>query len=267
MINYLLTTIFFMMICINPLYAAQTSLNNNSFKAYVLKSNGQYYREYDVDKKKTIKVRPKEEYSIVVRNPLPVRVAVAVSIDGLNSIDGERTSTRNAKKWLIEPNSSLKIEGWQTSNKTLRKFLFTEDTAAYAKWREDKEGKPYGKNMGVIGIAWFWNQQELDYELHPPQPFIEEKAEAEMSRLGAPKSSAMPSKAAQQPAQAKKRAGTGMGDVKQNRVKEVEFNPTAGMFKLKDVLKIYYEFAEEPDEPQPFIEEDKDDVRFAPPMP
>lgn len=246
----------------NLVLANTTQFKGYNFEAYVIKSNGKRYTEFMENSQATLKVRPKEEYSIVVRNPLPVQVAVAVSIDGLNSIDGKRTSPRNAKKWIIGPNSSITVSGWQTSSKTMRKFLFTEDTAAYAQWKEKKEGRPYTRNLGVIGVAWFWNNQQLDMALHPPQPFADE-----YSRDGgrAKMDSRAPA-AASKAAEAERRAGTGMGDQQQNYVTEVEFSETDGMYSVKDVLKIYYEFASEPPEPMPFESDDDDDGRFTPDM-
>jgi hypothetical protein len=243
-------------------WAAGVDFKGYRFEAYVLKSSGRVYKEFLENNRSVLKVRPNEEYTIVVRNPLPVRVGVAVSIDGLNSIDGRRTSTRDARKWIIEPNGSVTIKGWQTSKQTLRKFVFTADEASLAKWREDKTGKAFTKNIGVIGVAWFWNQQELETALRPPQPFAEEYSKSSDSD--------MPSKAASRaeraaPAAAP-RAATGMGKEQRNAVVQVAFDPTAGMFLVKDVLKIYYEFAQDSPEPLPFVSEDEDDDRFTPDM-
>jgi hypothetical protein len=244
----------------SALYSAPVSFKGYTFEAQVLKSNGMRYREFSLSGKVTLKVRPNEEYSIVVRNPLPVRAAVAVTIDGLNSIDGKRSSPRDAKKWIVGPNSSLTIAGWQTGKDTLRKFLFTGDEASYAQWKEGKEGKPYTKNLGVIGVAWFWNSRELDEALHPPQPFAEEAQSSggiykDRAAAGAPSA-----------AKAERRAGTGMGHEQQNQVSEVEFDGNAGMFSVRDVLKIFYEFAKDPDEPLPFTNEEEEQGRFAPDM-
>ncbi len=248
----------------SPLFSASNEFQGYGFEAYVVKESGQRYREFRENRQTTLKVRPNEEYSIVVRNPLPVRVAVAVTLDGLNSIDGQRTTPRAAKKWMIEPRSSLTISGWQTSRDTLRKFVFTQDTAAYAQWKETREGKPYTKNLGVIGVAWFWNRAELHEALHPPkpQPFIEERGRS---------SDSAPQAASKAPAapgmdRAESRAGTGMGEQRQHSVKQVEFNPDAGMFSVKDVLKIFYEFAQDPSEPLPFVDDQEDAGRFAPDM-
>ncbi len=257
--RYLVGAIALVMLFSSTLFSASSRFQGYDFKAQVIKANGQKYREFTENNRATLKVRPNEEYSIVVYNPLPVRVGVAVSIDGLNTIDGQRTTPRNARKWMIDPKSSITVSGWQTSKETMRKFVFTRDEEAYASWRGEKEGKPYARNMGVIGVAWFWNKAELDEALHPPQPFAEEMAVKAPSaaRRGAPAPSA---------AKAPARAGTGMGQEQRHRVTQVEFNPDAGMFSVKDVLKIFYEFAKEPPEPMPFVDPDQEQNRFAPDM-
>lgn len=255
--RYLAGAVMLTLFAADMAFANAVQYQGYTFEAFVIKSSGRRYTEFRDNNQLMLKVRPNEEYSIVVRNPMPVRVGVAVSIDGLNSIDGKRTSTRNAKKWIIEPNSSITIAGWQTSSKTLRKFLFTEETAAYAQWKEKKEGKPYTRNMGVIGIAWFWNSQELDMALHPPQPFADEEYSKDAVRSRA--ESKVPSAPSASGAAAERRAGTGMGQQQQHRVTEVAFNATDGMFSVKDVMKIFYEFASEPPEPMPFVDDDDDD--------
>ncbi len=239
--------------------AAPVNFRGYSFNAFVQKGNGARYREFIQGGQPTLKVRPDEEYSIVVQNPLPVRVAVAVSIDGLNSIDGQRTSPRNARKWMIEPHGTLTVAGWQTGGQTLRKFLFARQDAAYAQWKEGKDGKPYTQNLGVIGVAWFWNTGELETALHPPQPFSDDMVlhKKNFRRMEAP---------AAAPAMAEGKAGTGMGREEQNAVTEVKFSADAGMFSVGDVLKIFYEFAKEPTEPQPFVSEGEENDRFAPDM-
>jgi hypothetical protein len=50
-------------------------------------------------------------------------------------------------------------------------------------------------------------------------------------------------------------------------VTEVAFNEDAGMYAVKDVLKIYYEFAKEPPEPLPFVDDEEEEGRFTPEMP
>ena len=89
------------------------------------------------------------EYEIRLRNPYPVRVAVALSVDGLNTIDAQRTTASQARKWVIGPHETLTISGWQVSSTHARKFEFTSEQKSYA--------QALGKaaNLGVISAAFF----------------------------------------------------------------------------------------------------------------
>src|SRR5215207_7773671 len=72
-----------------------------------------------------VEAREGAEYEVVVRNPLPVRVAVALSVDGLNTIDARRTASRDASKWVIQPYGTITVGGWQVSSSRARRFYFT----------------------------------------------------------------------------------------------------------------------------------------------
>jgi hypothetical protein len=72
------------------------------------------------------------EYEVLIRNPLPVRVAVALSVDGLNTIDARRSSSWDASKWVIEPYQSIRLSGWQMSSRHARRFYFTTERDSYA---------------------------------------------------------------------------------------------------------------------------------------
>ena len=54
------------------------------------------------------------EYAIRIRNPYNVRVAVALSVDGLNTIDARHTTAADARKWVLDPYETVTISGWQT---------------------------------------------------------------------------------------------------------------------------------------------------------
>lgn len=73
-----------------------------------------------------------EEYELRLRNSSPERVAVALSVDGLNTIDARQTSAWNASKWVIEPYQTITIEGWQMSSERARRFYFTDERDSYA---------------------------------------------------------------------------------------------------------------------------------------
>lgn len=89
------------------------------------------------------------EYELRLRNPLPDRVAVALSVDGLNTIDAEQTSAWNASKWVIEPYQTITISGWQMSSERARRFYFTTERDSYAA----KLGRK--ANVGVITAVFF----------------------------------------------------------------------------------------------------------------
>jgi len=88
------------------------------------------------------------EYAIRLRNPYPVRVAVALSVDGLNTIDARETTAGDARKWVLGP-QIVTISGWQTSQSEARRFEFTTEARSY--------GAALGKteNLGMISAVFF----------------------------------------------------------------------------------------------------------------
>ena len=89
------------------------------------------------------------EYAIRMRNPYPVRVAVALSVDGLNTIDARHTAAFEGRKWVIEPFQTITISGWQVNRAEARQFEFTTEARSY--------GQALGQtdNLGVISAAFF----------------------------------------------------------------------------------------------------------------
>jgi hypothetical protein len=89
------------------------------------------------------------EYAIRLRNPYPVRVAIALSVDGLNTIDARETTAKGARKWVLGPYETVTISGWQTSRTHARACEFTTEERSY--------GRALGKagNLGVISAAFF----------------------------------------------------------------------------------------------------------------
>lgn len=89
------------------------------------------------------------EYAIRLRNPYGVRVAVALSVDGLNTIDARQTTAADARKWVLNPYETVTLSGWQTSRTEARRFEFTTEARSY--------GQALGKtaNLGVISAVFF----------------------------------------------------------------------------------------------------------------
>lgn len=89
------------------------------------------------------------EYAIRLTNHTGERVAAALAVDGLNSIDAKHTSSRDARKWILAPWESVTLTGWQTSSGTARRFVFTSESNSYGAWL----GRT--NDLGVISAAFF----------------------------------------------------------------------------------------------------------------
>src|SRR4029434_1675429 len=50
-------------------------------------------------------------HAIQLRNPFGVRVAVALSVDGLNTIDARESTAGDARKWVLRPRSEERRGG------------------------------------------------------------------------------------------------------------------------------------------------------------
>lgn len=118
-----------------------------------------------------------EEYALRLSNPLPVRVAVALSVDGLNTIDARRTSARDASKWVIPPYGSITVSGWQMSSTRARRFYFTNERDSYA----NKIGR--ATDLGVITAVFFRERRERTEIVPPlrPRPLESQTREGERS--------------------------------------------------------------------------------------
>ena len=111
--------------------------------------NGTPQRRYAHDGRWYVEALKGREYAIRLRNPFPVRVAIALSVDGLNTIDARHTEAADARKWVLDPYQTVTIVGWQTSRTDARKFEFTTEAGSY--------GQALGKtaNLGMISAVFF----------------------------------------------------------------------------------------------------------------
>lgn len=111
--------------------------------------NGTPQRRYVHEGRSYVEAVKGREYAIRLSNPYPVRVAVALSVDGLNTIDARHTDAANARKWVLAPHETITIGGWQTSRADARRFEFTNEQNSY--------GQALGKtaDLGVISAVFF----------------------------------------------------------------------------------------------------------------
>lgn len=166
------------------------------------------------------------EYSLRLNNPTPYRVAVALAVDGLNTIDARHTDGWNASKWVLEPYQSTEISGWQVNDQTARRFFFTGERHSY--------GAALGatENLGVIEAIFY---RERSRPISRYRDGIEEP----MAQGAAP---APRSEAQQKAAADDDYAATGMGGRTRHGVERVDLDLDSRPIAT---LRIRYEFRPE----------------------
>jgi hypothetical protein len=164
------------------------------------------------------------EYELRLTNPLPQRVAVAVSVDGLNVIDARHTAAWDASKWVIHPHATLTLSGWQVGTEGARRFYFTTERDAYA----TRIGRP--GDFGLISAVFYRERRPLA-EIIPGRGPVPERrdsvgaAEAPAARAAArsaPGGDGSEASARQTPSwRDDGRAATGIGASVPSEVREV----------------------------------------------
>ncbi len=141
----------------------RTAIRSSGFDVEVL-VNGISLPEYYARGRQYVEAWENAEYELRVRNPTGYRVAVALSVDGLNTIDAKRTSATNASKWVIEPYGAITISGWQMSSARARRFYFTTERDSY--------GAKLGQtsNLGVISAVFFRERRPIAIAPPPRHP-------------------------------------------------------------------------------------------------
>ena len=182
------------------------------------------------------------EYAIRLTNHTGRRVAMAVAVDGLNSIDAKTTSAGDASKWILGPFESITLDGWQTGSDTARRFFFTTEEQSYGAWL----GKT--ANLGVITAAVF---RERETRVFRPLNYGNPGRREDSERRSEPRSQAAPGKSHGAPppragateGQAQElsddMAATGIGREVEHRVRTVRFD---GEKDPITVLEVRYEY-------------------------
>ena len=168
------------------------------------------------------------EYAIRVRNPYGVRIAVALSVDGLNTIDARQTTAQDARKWVLDPYETVTISGWQTSRTEARRFEFTTEARSY--------GQALGKtaNLGVISAVFY--RERMATVSRDRTDRIERRAESPQPAATAQDASASGTRAADE------YAATGMGRRTDHAVAQVWLDLEATPAQTVDIR---YEFRQQ----------------------
>src|SRR5215203_5807691 len=141
--------------------------------------NGRPLAEYFARGRNYVEALEGAEYELRLRNTSPERVAVALSVDGLNTIDARHTSAWNASKWVIEPYQTITISGWQMSSERARHFYFTNERDSY--------GAKLGQtaNLGVISAVFFRERRRIT-PITPSYPIYRDRDSEQSKTQQAP---------------------------------------------------------------------------------
>ena len=132
----------------------EPAATDNGFSVEVIVA-GRPAMEYAARGRRYIEALENAEYELRIHNPTGSRVAVALAVDGLNSIDARHTSAWDAHKWVIEPYGTIDVRGWQMSSESARRFYFTTERDSYAA----KLGQ--ASNLGVISAVFFRERRPI----------------------------------------------------------------------------------------------------------
>jgi hypothetical protein len=203
-----------------------------------------------------------------MRNRTGRRMAVALSVDGLNTIDAKTGSSNGASKWVLDPWETVTIEGWQIGAENARRFFFTSEDKSYGAWL----GKT--ADLGVIEAVAYRERAPLPPRRQP----IGQWQRDENTRMRSGESAAPQASGKTAPAPTEEltddMAATGIGRKIDHRVTRVhlqlETNPAAH-------LRLRYEYRRQlvslgvlpsPEEEQAIARRERargfDDFDFAP---
>src|SRR5207249_4965724 len=158
----------------NELYSERV-VAENGFSVEVL-VDGRPLGEYAARGRRYVEALENAEYELRIHNPLGTRVAVALSVDGLNTIDARHTSAWDAHKWVIEPYGTIYVRGWQMSSENARRFYFTSERDSY--------GAKLGQtaNLANISAVFFRERQPRPVVIAPaPRPYPIDKEDRQRS--------------------------------------------------------------------------------------
>jgi hypothetical protein len=186
-------------------------------------------------------------YAIAVRNNTGRRIGVLLSVDGLNVVNGEKSSlSRNEPMYVLDPYERTVIRGWRASLQTVRKFVFVDEQRSYA----ERTGQANG-DMGWIRVLAFRENQPLawgriwdggkrnELDKNESQPYSERGQAApapseESFRQGQPQTNSRDYSGS-----APSNPGTGWGDASHDPVHEVRFVAES---RATDQLILRYEY-------------------------
>ncbi len=138
---------------LKPVSKKNNPFSNSDFNLQVVvngKSKPLYLKNGNV----YISGKASEEYILRITNNSKRRAAVALFIDGLNTIAQKRELASSATKWILDAGQTADIQGWQMSDNMARKFVFVGSGESVAAKQH------YTDEMGIITAAFYPEQEK-----------------------------------------------------------------------------------------------------------
>lgn len=186
----------------------------------IYKHNGHYY----------VAGKPDNTYQIHVQNQQPDSIEAVISVDAVNVITG-KTAKASQSGYVFAAYNGYDIAGWRKSENEIAGFYFTEIENAYAT-RTGRSG-----NVGVIGVAIYNQQPQVQYEPSVSQREAEASAQTATNRQAQNKSTSADK--AMSPKPESKKLGTGHGAIETSLVSQVAFERAST--RPTEVITIYYD--------------------------
>ena len=147
---------------------SEVRTSDGSFVLSVIDERGHLLSAADIGSKRYAIGNAGQRYRLGIENHSSERFEVVASVDGLDVIDGDDAGFHK-RGYILDPFSSLTIDGWRTSHDTVAAFRFGSIEDSYA----ERRGK--GRNVGVIGAAFFHEEGGVAWEdlhrRHRADPF------------------------------------------------------------------------------------------------
>ncbi len=200
----------------------EPAVTEGGFSVEVL-INGVPAAEYAARGRRYIEAFENAEYELRIHNPSGSRIAVALAVDGLNTIDARHSSAWEARKWVIEPYGTIHVRGWQMSSENARRFYFTTERDSY--------GAKLGQaaNLGVISAVFFRERRPVTIIAPPTTGTLEKERNSragESSTQSAPRAGNDSAKRSVQPYPPPddESAATGIGRTVRNDVQWIRMD-------------------------------------------
>lgn len=168
-----------------------------------------YLKEYDFKQTSWIVGELNKEYKIQLINNCDQNIMAILSVDGLNTLNGQRANF-NSPGYLLGPKEKIIINGWQKSKNKIASFYFTYPENSYA----NKSNNNF--NLGIIGVAFFNEKNNRKFK----EKSLESVPSNKINNLRKSDEQAV---------------GTGWGREQNNPIDFVNFNKEENPFYIKNV--------------------------------